>query len=156
MKNMKSAIIAIAIPEAVGMLSALLSLGTMAVYMNLNRPAFSPPGWVFGPVWTFLYAIMGYASFRIWNKRNEDLRVKGALGVYAFQLFLNFIWTILFFRMQLRGVAFLDILLLIIFIVVTAVKFFNIDRLAGYIMIPYIAWVSFASVLNYAFWSINR
>ena len=156
MKNMKSAIIAIAIPEAVGMLSALLSSGTMAVYMNLNRPAFSPPGWVFGPVWTFLYATMGYASFRIWNKRNEDPRVKGALGVYAFQLFLNFIWTILFFRMQLRGVAFLDILLLVISIVVTAVKFFNIDRPAGYIMIPYIAWVSFASVLNYAFWAINR
>ena len=156
MKNIKYMLVAIAIPEAVGMLSALLTADTMMVYMNLRRPSFSPPGWVFGPVWTLLYALMGYASYRVWNKRKEDPKVKGALGVYGFQLFLNFIWTILFFRMQLRGVAFVDIILLLALIAVTTVKFFNIDRSAGYIMIPYIMWVSFASVLNYAFWSINR
>ncbi|KDR96739.1 TspO and MBR related proteins [Peptoclostridium litorale DSM 5388] len=156
MKNIKDMLVAIAIPEAVGMLSALLTADTMMVYMDLRRPSFSPPGWMFGPVWTLLYALMGYASFRIWVKRKEDSNASSALGVYSLQLFLNFIWTILFFRMQLRGVAFVDIILLLAFIVLTTVKFFNIDRFAGYIMIPYIMWVSFASVLNYAFWSINR
>jgi tryptophan-rich sensory protein len=155
MKKIKGIIISIAIPQIVGMSSALLTAGTMDIYNRLKIPAFAPPGWVFGPAWTILYALMGYASYRIWQKRaNYD--VKSALTYYGIQLFFNFAWSLIFFRFALRGIAFFEILILLLLIIITTVKFSKIDRIAAYLMFPYIGWVSFAMILNYAVWVLNK
>lgn len=153
MKKLKNILISIAIPEAVGILSALLTAGTMEIYKNLNQPAFSPPGWLFAPVWTLLYALMGYASYRVWKSRDSGRR--DALIFYGIQLALNFFWSIIFFRFQFRGIALIELIILLAFIVIATIKFYKIDKIAAYLMIPYIAWVSFAGILNYAIWILN-
>ena len=155
LKKIRNIIISIAIPQIIGFLSALLTVGTMEKYKNLIQPSFAPPGRIFGPVWTLLYALMGYASYRIWKKR-DSYDVKSALTYYGLQLIFNFAWSLIFFRFELRGIAFIEILILLLLIIITTVKFFKIDKIAAYLMFPYIAWVSFATVLNYAVWVLNK
>jgi translocator protein len=125
-------------------------------YLALKMPWFAPPGWVFGPVWTALYLMMGWAAFRIFRLGWERAEVRTALILFAIQLFFNLIWTQLFFGWQWRGVAFLDILLLLGFLVVTTLKFYNLDPWAGFLLMPYVMWVAFASVLNLTIWLLNR
>ena len=155
MKKLKNIAVSIAIPEVVGILSALLTAGTMNIYDRLTIPAFAPPGWIFGPAWTLLYALMGYASYRIWQKRDIQ-NVKPALIYYGIQLVFNFAWSLIFFRFQLRGAALIEILILLLLIVITTMKFYKIDRYAAYLMFPYIGWVSFATILNYSIWMLNK
>lgn len=154
--NLLSLIIAILIPLAVGFLSSFLSRSGMEAYQSLIKPAFSPPGWIFAPVWTVLYILMGIASYRIWRLGPENPEVRSALKSYAMQLALNFLWSILFFGLGLRFLAFIDIILLLIFILITTIQFYRLDKPAAYLMIPYILWVSFAAVLNYTIWQLNR
>lgn len=139
----------------VGALSSALSMGTMGAYSELKQPAFAPPSWIFGPVWTILYIMMGIAAYRIWMLGLENDQVRDALFFFGAQLVFNFMWTILFFRFELRGLAFLEIIILLVLIIITTVKFYKLDQTAGYLMIPYILWVSFASVLNYSIWELN-
>ena len=122
--------------------------------MTINKPEWNPPSWVFGPVWTLLYSLMGIAAYLVWQQRDVP-GAKFALSVYAFQLVLNTLWSILFFGLKNPGIAFAEILLLLISIVVTAVLFWRITPWAGALMIPYIAWVSFATYLNYTIWQLN-
>ena len=149
-------IFAIAIPLGIGALSSFLTRDTMEIYQQLKQPPFAPPGWVFPIIWTVLFILMGIASYRIYLKGTENPDVKNALAFYGLQLIVNFFWTIIFFRLGQRGLAFIWLLILWILIAITTIRFYKINRIAGYLMIPYILWVSFAGVLNYFIWQLNR
>lgn len=134
-----------------GMITAS-SLGDW--YAALNKPTFNPPNWVFGPVWTILYALMAIASWRIW--RIAGLRgAKIPLFIFGLQLALNLAWSMFFFGMRSINLALADIVLLLIAIITTASLFFRKDLIGGLLFIPYIAWVAFATVLNTAIWLLN-
>ena len=149
-------IIAIAIPLAVGALSSFLTSDTMKIFQQLKKPDFAPPGWIFPIVWTILFILMGIASYRVYLKGIEHPDVKNALRFYIVQLIVNFFWTIIFFGFGQRGLALIWLIVLWILIVITTIKFYKLDKIAGYLMIPYILWVSFAGVLNYSIWMLNR
>lgn len=124
-------------------------------YQTLVRPALNPPSWVFGPVWIALYFLMGIALYLVWQKGLKRKEVKVAMAVFGVQLVLNSVWSIVFFGMQNPGLAFVDIILLWISILLSIILFYKISKPASYLLIPYILWVSFASYLNYAIWIIN-
>ena len=123
-------------------------------YPTLQKPVFNPPDWVFAPVWTALYLIMGIAAWRVWLKGEGQEKLK-ALQMFWFQLALNLFWSILFFGMRQIGFALAEIVLLLLAILITTFLFWRIDRLAGTLMLPYIAWVSFATILNASLWILN-
>jgi benzodiazapine receptor len=135
------------------------AIGAMApsfvAYTQLKQPFFAPPGWLFGPAWTLLYILMAVAAWLVWLKRKEA-KVTLALSLYGVQLVLNAFWTLLFFSWQLRFLAVIEIIVLLIMIIVTAILFYRVKKLAGWLMAPYIAWVSFATVLCSAVWWLNR
>ncbi|WHH57811.1 TspO/MBR family protein [Petroclostridium sp. X23] len=149
-------LISIAIAEGVGILSSFFTRGTMEKYQQLVQPSFSPPGWVFSIVWSVLFLLMGIASYRVYNAGIQKPVVKNALIFYTIQLIFNFFWTIIFFRLELRGFAFVWLIILWVLIIITTVKFYKIDKIAGYLMVPYILWVSFAGLLNYSIWQLNK
>jgi translocator protein len=154
-RNLIALALSILIAEGTGFLSGFLARSGPDFYESLKRPAFSPPGWVFPVVWTILYLLMAIAAYRIWLKGKSGEDVKKALTLYAVQLFFNFLWSIIFFRFQLFGLAFLELLILLVFILLTTFEFYKIDKKAAYLMVPYILWVSFAGVLNYVIWRLN-
>jgi translocator protein len=153
--DLTALILSILLAEGVGLLSGYLGMSDRTFYKNLVRPSFSPPGWIFPIVWTILYLLMAIAAYRIWLQGKEGKDVKKALKLYGIQLVLNFLWTIIFFRFQLFGAAFIELMVLLVFILLTTFSFYEIDKKAAYLMIPYILWVSFAGVLNYAIWKLN-
>ena len=156
MKNdWKKLLICIAIPLAVGGLSALLTGGMMADYGQLNQPPFSPPGWVFPVVWTILYVLMGWASYRVLAAGVPAEQKRNALLVYGAQLAVNFLWSIVFFRLELRLTAFFVILALWILIYATIRLFSRIDEKAGDLLLPYLLWVTFAAYLNLGAFLLN-
>ncbi len=126
------------------------------VYKALKKPPLSPPGWMFGPVWTVLYAMIAFAAFRVITAGISRPEVIVALVVFVIQLLLNFLWPYLYFTKGLRGVAFTEIFLLWIFIAITLLLFYRIDSLAGRLLVPYLLWVTFAVYLNGATWWLNR
>lgn len=142
----------IAIPLAAGSLSALLSQSGMAAYAMMNKSALSPPEWVFPVVWTILYVLMGIASYLVLTSGKPN---DAALTVYAIQLFFNFFWSILFFRLGLCVTAFIWLVLLWFLILGTTVLFYRIVKAAGYLMIPYLLWVAFAGYLNLSICLLN-
>ncbi|NMB92300.1 MAG: tryptophan-rich sensory protein [Parcubacteria group bacterium] len=123
-------------------------------YRTLTKPSFAPPNWLFAPVWTILFVLMAVAAFLVYQKR-EHSEVKGALIFYFVQLILNSLWSIIFFGLHNPQLAFFEIIVLWIFILVTLIKFYKIHRTAGLLLVPYILWVSFASILNCAVWLLN-
>ena len=153
--NIVALIFSILLAQGVGFLSGFLSMTSSSTYENFNKPSFSPPGWVFPIVWTILFLLMAVAAYRIWMKGKSGEDVTKALLLYGTQLFLNFLWSIIFFRFRLYAIAFLELLILLVFILLTTFEFFDIDKTAAYLMIPYIAWVSFAGVLNYTIFMLN-
>ncbi len=124
-------------------------------YAELAKPALNPPNWVFGPAWTTLYLLMGVALFLIWQKGWRERRVKTAVAVFAVQLLLNTLWSIVFFGLQSPGWALLNIVALWVAILWTIIVFYNISKPASYLLMPYILWVSFALYLNYSIWVLN-
>ncbi len=123
-------------------------------YPQLVQPEFAPPNAVFGPVWTILYVLMAYAAWRIWRVYG----FRGApwtLGLFVVQLGLNMLWSILFFGLQQIGLALVEIVVLWLAILATLVLFWRLDRIAGALLLPYLAWVGFAAFLNHAFWVLN-
>jgi len=147
--------VCIFIPLIIGGLSGFLSTeGIEAWYPSLNKPFFNPPSWVFGPVWTMLYLLMGYSSYRIWMQPVSIHRRK-ALLLFALQLSLNFFWSLIFFRWQLIGLATIEIILLWVSIILMIKSFIKLDMVAGYLQIPYLLWVTFASVLSGSLWYLN-
>jgi tryptophan-rich sensory protein len=124
-------------------------------YFDLAKPSWTPPGWIFGPVWTLLYAMMGVAAWLVW-KQTGFSRARAALSLFAIQLVLNGVWSWFFFGLHRPGLAFIDILALWVMILATTLAFWQHRPLAGALLIPYLAWVSFASALNFSIWWINR
>ena len=124
-------------------------------YAALRKPWFNPPNWVFAPVWTALYAAMGVSLWLVWQKRRE-YSVRGALVWFGVQLALNASWPGLFFGLRNPGIAFTGILLLWLAIGVTLLRFSKLSKMAAWLLAPYWAWVSFASLLNLALWQMNQ
>ena len=145
--NWKKLLICLAIPLAVGGLATLLS-GGMDTYAELVQPPLSPPGWIFPIVWTILYLLMGYASYRILVSDAPPAAIRKALTFYAIQLALNFLWPLVFFGLQWYWAAFILLLALWVFIYLTMHLFGSIDDTAENLIIPYLLWVTFAGYLN--------
>lgn len=135
-------------------LGARASISAASFYASLALPTWAPPASLFGPVWTALYALMALAAFLVWRERGWRAAAP-ALTLYLLQLGLNTLWSWLFFGWKQGALAFADILLLLVMIVATLIAFWRIHKLAAYLLLPYLAWVSFASVLNYAVWQAN-
>ena len=125
-------------------------------YSTLVRPELAPPNWVFRPVWTTLFLLMGIAAYLVWQKGMNIKAVKIALGIFLGQLVLNTLWSAIFFGQQSIGLALIEILILWLAIAATIIAFAKISRLAAWLLVPYIAWVSFATYLNYAFYVLNN
>jgi translocator protein len=150
-------LIAILVCEGVGIASGLLSQGEIASWFNtLNKPTWTPPSSLFGPVWTILYFLMGMSLWLVWKVYATESHKRNAVTIFAIQLFLNFWWSIIFFKFHSPGIALIDIFLMAITISLTIYYFSFISRLAAWLLVPYIAWVSFATVLNYNIWWMNR
>lgn len=151
-------LICCAVPFLVGLMGSLFttadSLGNW--YADLNKPFFNPPNWIFGPVWTTLYIMMGISAYLVWQKDINRKAVHIVLACFAVQLFLNAIWTLLFFGLHSPLLGLIDIVLLLNAVIVTIFAFFQISRPAALLLIPYLAWVSFATVLNASIYLLNR
>ena len=152
--DFKKLIINIAVPLGVGALSALISMGSMNSFASLNKPPLSPPGWLFPVVWTILYTLMGIASYLVYTS-SQPYRSKTSLTVYGVQLFFNFFWSIIFFNLEMYLFAFIWLVILWLLILVTTVLFYRIEKSAGYLMIPYLIWVTFAGYLNLGIYILN-
>jgi benzodiazapine receptor len=124
-------------------------------YAGLNKPWFTPPNWLFGPVWITLYTLMGISLYIVWNKGLGNKNVRSAITVFGIQLFLNSVWSIIFFGIQNTFIALSEIIMLWIAILVTIIKFYRIDRRASLLLVPYIVWVTIAALLNYFVWVLN-
>ena len=155
-KKMKPYLVSILIALAVGGLSALLTRGNMDVYERINVPPLAPPMWLFPVAWGILYVLMGIGAARIYTKNDETpLLAHSALYIYALQLGVNFLWSIIFFNLQAYWVAFFWLLLLWALILRMILRFYKVDPVAAYLQIPYLLWVSFAGYLTLAIAILN-
>jgi translocator protein len=150
-----SLVVALVVPQLVGGLSALISGDSARWYEQLRTPAWSPPGWVFGPVWSLLYLSMGFASWLVYRAPGAGRR-RLALALFVLQLLLNFLWSPIFFGLQRIGWALAEMVLLWAAVGATAAAFWRVRRAAGVLLLPYWAWVTFAALLNFAIWRLNR
>lgn len=149
-------LISILLCESAGILGSLFTVSSIPTwYASLAKPSFSPPNWVFGPVWTTLYALMGVALYLIWMKGLKKRASRQAVTVFAIQLTLNALWSIVFFggHSILGGLVVIAALWLLI--ILTIVKFWKISKTAGWLLLPYLAWVSFAAILNASLFKLN-
>jgi benzodiazapine receptor len=144
-------------PLLVGGLSGLATARSVTTwYPTLAKPPFNPPAWVFGPAWTLLYLMMGVALYLVWREGWQRPDVRAAMLLFAAQLVLNGLWSVLFFGLRSPALAFAEILVLWAAIGATAAAFRSIAPAAALLMLPYLAWVSFAAVLNGSIWWLNR
>ncbi|NSB16873.1 TspO/MBR family protein [Clostridium beijerinckii] len=146
----------IIIPLLIGWLSTLLVPNMRSIYESLIKPPFSPPAMVFPIVWTILYIIMGICSYKVYILKYENIDVSSAIFVYAIQLLLNFLWTIIFFGFKLYALAFLELIILIIFVILTIKRFYEKIGNKAFLLIPYLAWLIYAGVLNFFIWMLNE
>ncbi len=153
-RKIRAYAIAILIPEAVGALAGLLTREGIQNFQNVPQSALTPPAILFPVVWTILYALMGISLARIWMAEEGGERSRG-LSLFIFQLIFNFFWSIFFFNMGAYGFSFLWILGLWLLIVLMIRSFYEVDKPAAALQIPYLVWVSFAAYLNYAVWKLN-
>ena len=137
-----------------GIGSAFTTAAIPTWYANLNKPVFTPPGWVFGPAWSILYILMGIAFYLVWSKTNFK-GYQTALIFFVVQLVLNALWSILFFGLKQPLYALLEIIVLWVAILLTLIPFYKIDKTAGLLLIPYLAWVTFAAILNLSIVILN-
>ncbi|MEY2664829.1 MAG: hypothetical protein RIT04_637 [Candidatus Parcubacteria bacterium] len=149
-------VIAVAVSQLAGLIGSIFTFSEIPTwYATLVKPELNPPSWIFGPVWTTLYVLMGIAAFLVWNKGLARTDVKKALSVFGIQLILNASWSIVFFSLHSPFWAFVNITALWLAIVWVMVLFYRISRPAMWLLIPYILWVSFAGYLNYSIWILN-
>lgn len=149
-------VLCVALPLAIGGIGGFFTFESVKTwYITLNKPSFNPPNWIFGPVWTTLYILMGISSFLVWQKRKQTTLYNKAIFIYLAQLVLNLMWSFLFFYLQEIAWALVEIVILWAVILVNAVVFYKINKLAGLLYLPYILWVSFASYLTYSIFVLN-
>ncbi|MEK6858501.1 MAG: TspO/MBR family protein [Nanoarchaeota archaeon] len=141
--------------NVIGALGALWTSADSEWYQTIAKPAFNPPSWIFGPVWTLLFTLMGIALYRVWVSRASSVRTR-ALVLFGAQFVLNVLWSYLFFGINNPFASFIEILILETLIILTIATFYKVNKSAGYLLIPYALWVVFASFLNYSIWMLNR
>lgn len=147
---------AIVICNLAGIIGSLVTTtGEGSWYAAIEKPHFNPPGFVFGPVWTTLYILMGISLYLIWMEGTGRREVRLALIFFSTQLVLNALWTFLFFGLQSPFLGLVEIIILWLFIVATIVAFYRINKTAAFLMVPYLAWVTFAAFLTYSIWILN-
>lgn len=145
----------ILLPLIVGFIGSLFTTPYIDTwYAQLNKPFFNPPNWIFSPVWTTLFILMGVAFFIILKKKNSAKKTRAILAFFI-QLILNLSWSFIFFFLKNPGFAFLEIIILFLAILCTMLYFSRLSKLSAYLLIPYIAWVSFAAILNFYIWQLN-
>lgn len=155
--NASKLIIAIVVSELAGIIGSVFTAPSIPTwYAGLIKPGLNPPAWLFGPVWTALFALMGIAAFLIWKKGLDRKDVKIALGIFACQLVLNTFWSIIFFGLHSPGGALVEIVFLWLVILTTIIAFAKISKPAAWLLLPYILWVNFAAYLNCAIWALNK
>ncbi|MGB2696678.1 MAG: TspO/MBR family protein [Candidatus Zixiibacteriota bacterium] len=150
-------ILSIIVCQLAGFIGSLFTrLSVSSWYISLNKPSFTPSGWVFGPVWITLYVLMGISAFIVWSKGFNNREVKVALIVFGVQLILNAFWSAAFFGLRSPFAGLIVIAALWVFILLTILYFFRVSGMAGVLLLPYIGWVSFAAVLNASLFVMNR
>jgi tryptophan-rich sensory protein len=150
-------IILVVICLVLGFTSGLITKSAITDwYPTIKKPIFNPPNGVFGPVWTMLYIMMAVAAALIWNVIDSNKNAKTALKYFAIQLFLNVLWSILFFGLHNPAMAFIEIIILWALIFKTYIEFKKINTIAAYLLLPYLFWVSFATILNGSIWFLNK
>lgn len=147
--------ICIALPLLVGGAAALLTSESMKVFETVNKPPLSPPGWLFPIAWTILYTLMGIATYLMLTAEAEKQEKVRALSVYIYQLIVNFLWPTFFFNLQWYLFSFLWLVLLWVLVLITLLRYYNISKPAGYLLIPYLVWLTFAGYLNFGIWLLN-
>lgn len=153
-KNLSKLVFSIVICEGAGLIGSVFTFPAISAwYKFLNKPSFSPPNWLFGPVWTTLYFLMGISLYLIWTSRKK---VQVALFVFWIHLFFNATWSIAFFGLRNPLLGLINILILLFLIIIVIFKFWKINKWAGILLLPYFAWVSFATILNYSVWMLNK
>jgi tryptophan-rich sensory protein len=156
MSNILKLVLSIAACLAAGAIGSIFTMDSIpGWYATLNKPSFNPPNWVFGPVWTTLYILMGISLFLVWREGSGNSLVKPAITIFIVQLVLNALWSVVFFGMHSTSGGLAIIILLWIAIAITIVKFLKISSLAGILLVPYLLWVTFASILNFFIYRLN-
>jgi len=168
--NFLKLIIAILIPQAIGLLGSLVTAPHInSWYAKLDKPSFNPPNWIFAPVWTTLFLLMGVSLSLVWTQSNKGIasprknaglamtkEIKIAFYIFIIQLIFNVFWSILFFALHNPLLALIDIIILWILILLNLISFYKINKLAGWLLLPYLLWVSFAAVLNWQIATLNN
>jgi benzodiazapine receptor len=150
-------ILSIAICQLAGFIGSIFTAEAIPTwYASLNKPSFTPPNWLFAPVWIILFIIMGISLFLIWRERNDSIHAKPGLVAFGVQLVLNVFWSIAFFGLRSPVAGLIVIVALWIAIFVTILRFRKVSELAGMLLIPYIVWVTFAAILNLSLFHLNR
>ncbi len=156
LQNLGRLAIAILLSELAGIIGSVFTAPSIPTwYAVIIKPSFNPPSWVFAPVWTTLFALMGIAAFIIWKKGLNHRNVKIALVIFIGQLILNTLWSIIFFGLHSPGAALIEIIFLWLAILAVIIAFYKISKSAAWLMLPYILWVTFAVYLNFTIWRLN-
>ncbi|MDX9893690.1 MAG: TspO/MBR family protein [Patescibacteria group bacterium] len=149
-------IVSILVCQAAGLIGSIFTFSAIpSWYSTLNKPSFNPPNWLFGPVWTVLYVLMGIALYLVWQQIRIDPRAKPAIILFLTHLILNASWSIIFFGLQNIGLALVELIVLWLMIILVTRQFWQIKKLAAKLILPYLAWVTFAAVLNLALFILN-
>lgn len=149
-------IVNLVLPLTIGAIGAFFTASSVKTwYVTLTKPSFNPPNEIFAPVWSSLYVLMGISAYLVWQKRHTITRFPRTIAIYLIQLVLNLMWSFIFFYAHQLGVALFEIIALLIVIIINALVFYKIDKLAGLLFIPYILWVAFATVLTYNIFILN-
>jgi len=156
MKDIIKLIVSVVGCELVGIIATPFTLSSIPTwYQTLEKPSLSPPNWIFGPAWTLLYFLMGISFYLIWRQGWKKKKIKIAGMFFLAQLTVNFLWSILFFGLHSPILGLIDILILLVLIIITMQKFYPLSKPAFYLLIPYLLWVSFATILNFAIVVLN-
>ena len=154
--NKRLLFICIAIPLIVGIVAALLTTNSMEVFGAVRKPPLAPPSWLFPVVWTILYVLMGISSYLVLTSGAAREEIEGAIRIYAYQLVVNFLWPTFFFNLGWYLFSFVWLVLLWVLVLLMILRFKEINKLAAYLNIPYLVWLTFAGYLNIGVWLLNR
>lgn len=155
-ENIVKLILSLALPFIVGAIGSFFTVSNIPYWYDLlNKPWFTPPSWIFGPAWSLLYILIGISFYLIWRKGIKTAQAKITVGIFLLQIFFNGLWSILFFGLRSPILGLINILVLWLLILVNIIQFYKIDKRAGLLLIAYICWVTFATLLNYFVWILN-
>jgi tryptophan-rich sensory protein len=150
-------VINLLIPLFFGVLGGLITINSVKTwYPGIQKPSFNPPNWLFGPVWSTLFIIIGISAYLVWMRRERIVHFPRMVAIYFIQLILNLFWSFLFFYSHLIGAALIEIIALLVAILINGIMFYKIDKIAGLLFIPYFLWVSFATFLTYNIFILNQ